>query len=345
MNSIDLLSLHYRESRRSEFKASEDLFFNQELKSWFVFRPELVIELLRDDERLIVPDAVANIRMLENRYKRQFPNLIFAVGAIPLLLNGQVHREIRRALAEIILEGRPRILAALPDLMNRHIRPLDEEDRPEWLLHRLSPLVADVFGLMCNCPVPLPFPKLVLTRLFDRFVSLAALGEAEKQLGQLREELVKTAPDVDEAHVVALLVLGRDSLLATLATALNAVLRDNLGRRFTDIEFPDFPPETGVAIADRIATADITAGSRIIAAGDRVRMYFQPISDMSSASKQALFGAGIHSCLGRPISLDVWRAMIETFRGFSSRVTAVACEFEPNNIFVMPQFLRTEHAR
>jgi hypothetical protein len=345
MTSVELLSLHYRDSRHAAFEAGEDILYNQELKSWFVFKPELVIDLLRDDERLIVPDTVANIKMLETRYKRQFPNLIFAVNAIPLLLNGQAHREIRRALAEIVSAGRPRTLAAMPELMARHIMPLDQETHPEWIAGRLSPLVAETFGLLCNCPVPLPFPKLALTRLFDRFVSLAALGEAEKQLGQLREKLAAAVPDVDEAHIVALLVLGRDSLLGTLATSLHRVFHENPGKRFADIEFPDFPPETGVAIAERVATADIAVGARTIAAGDRVRMYFQPISDMSGANKQALFGAGAHSCLGRPISLDVWRAMIETIRGFSSRMTSVACELEPNNIFVIPQYLRTEHAR
>lgn len=342
---MDLLSLHYRPSRHDDFKVVDEIFFNEELKSWFVFKPELVIDLLRDDERLVMPDTVANIRMLESRYRRQFPNLGFAASCIPLLLNGQVHREIRRGLADLISRGRPRIMAALPELMARHIEPLDRQANPEWLSAGLSPLVGDVFGLMCNCPEPLPFPKLALTRLFDRFVSLAALGEAEKQLGQLRQRLAETAPDVDQAQAVALLVLGRDSLLGTLASTLHTVLSQNQGRRFADIAFPDFPPDTGVAVAERIATADIAVGARTIAAGERVRMYFQPISDTGSANKQALFGAGAHSCLGRPISLDVWRAMIESFKAFSSQVISVACEFEANNIFVMPHYLRTEHGR
>ncbi|HTN97194.1 MAG TPA: hypothetical protein VL101_09455, partial [Nordella sp.] len=64
---MDLLSLHYRPSRHDDFKVVEDIFFNEELKSWLVFKPELVIDLLRDDERLAMPDTVANIRMLESR--------------------------------------------------------------------------------------------------------------------------------------------------------------------------------------------------------------------------------------------------------------------------------------
>jgi hypothetical protein len=344
-SSVDLLSLHFRESRRAEFKAGEEIFFNQELKSWFVFKPELVIDLLRDDERLLAPESVANIKMLEARYKRQFPNLIYAMNCIPLLLNGQVHHEVRRSLAEIISGGRSRVLAALPDLMNRHLAPLDQEDNAEWVSARLSALAGEVLSLTCNCPHPLPYPKLVLTRMFDRFVSLSALGEAEKHLSELRRTLTETVPGLNQGHVVALLVLGRDSILSTLATALHEILRVNQGRRFADIEFPDFPPETGVAVAERVATAEITVGTQTIAAGDRVRMYFQPISDMGSTNKQVLFGAGVHSCLGRPISLDVWRAMIETLKGFSSRLVSVACEYESNTMFVIPHYLRTEHTR
>jgi hypothetical protein len=69
-------------------------------------------------------------------------------------------------------------------------------------------------------------------------------------------------------------------------------------------------------------------------------MFFQPMSSADrTVARQNLFGAGVHSCIGRPISLDIWRAMIKTLNCFSGLLTSVSCEFEPNTVFV----LKIEH--
>ena len=348
MHSYDLLSLHTDDQRQQKFKDAPDIFFNQKLNQWIVFKPELVIELLRDN-RLLVPQIITSIEGLEARYRRKFPNLLFVARWTPLLMEGPVHRDIRRGLADMMTEGRARTTAALPDLMQRYVQPLGEKDHAEWMDACLVPLVKDLFCHMCNCPVSVPFPKLVLSRIFDRFVSLAALDAIEEQVALLRQEIRKRSGTADEdleGAKVALFILGRDSLLGTLATSLLFILRQNLDRPFADIEFPDYVPETGVAIAERVAEQDLTVASVTIAAGQRVRLFFQPMSDASSTvGKQNLFGTGAHSCLGRPISLDVWRALCKTIRSFPQRLSSIACDYETNNIFVVPRHLRTEQSR
>jgi hypothetical protein len=342
MRSMDILSLHNHPSRFDRFKASPGIFFSDELRQWIVFEPKLVVELLRD-ERLVVPNVLKALDKLENRYKRTYSNLRFAAHCIPLLLEGQIHREVRRGLTDLVTDGRVRTTAALPGLMSRYVQPMEKQTSAEWIETTFAPLANAIFCHMCNCPTDLPFPRLVLTRLFDRFVSLAAINAAEEQIGHLRAELEAKAPDLHSAQIVALMIIGRDSLVGTLASSLYSIVEKNLHRRFTEIPFPDFPPETGVAIAERTAVSDIKVGSLTISAGASVRMFFQPMSSADSlVSRLNLFGAGVHSCIGRPISLDVWRALISTLSQFKCRVTSVACEFESNNIFVVPRYLRTE---
>jgi hypothetical protein len=338
---MHLLSLHYSESRHTEFPAAKHLFYDQGVRSWISFDPETVVDLLRD-ERLIAPDTIGAIERLEARYKKQFPNLILAARAIPLLLNGQAHQEMRRRIAEFITEGRARTVAALPKIMKRYVEPLNGERQIEWISACIEPVVAEIGSLLCNSPDPVPYPKLAITRLFDRFASLSALSEADKQIAELRQHLGRSTPDIDPGIAIAILVLGRDSLTCTLATSLHSVLSRNLNRRFADMEFPDYPPETGVAVAERIASQAIALGAETIAAGDKVRLYFQPISGAgSTVNRQLLFGTGAHSCLGRHVSLDTWNLMTQTLRGFSGTVTSVAAEFEPNTMFIMPRYLQT----
>lgn len=85
MDSFDLLSLHTDELRYEKFKNAADIFFNQKLNEWVVFKLELVVELLQD-ERLVVPEIVEAIKRLEIRFKKQFPNLLFA-GALHSLVD------------------------------------------------------------------------------------------------------------------------------------------------------------------------------------------------------------------------------------------------------------------
>ena len=340
---MELLSLHYSEERHGEFKDSRKLFFSPELRSWISFDPEFVLEILRD-ERLVVPNTLQAVERLEQHFKKPFPNLIFAARCIPLLVEGSVHRDIRRRLAEFLSEGRTRMNAALPQLKEQYLEPLNGQRRVEWIKGCLAPLVADVFRHLCGFPTPLPFPSLVISRVFDRFASLAVYKEVEQQVGALRERIVQDLPHLDEQTVFAVLVLGRDATLGTLATSLATILRENLGRPLADVNFPDYPPETGVAIAERFAAETIRVDDVTIAAGDRIRLYYQPISaEGSTIHRQNLFGSGPHSCLGRPISLDLWRALTQKLRQFSGRVTSVDVEFEPNTVFVVPRYLQTGH--
>lgn len=339
---MDLLSLHHSESRYEEFPSAPKLFFSQELQCWVCFDPELVVAFLRD-ERLVVTDIVEPIRKREIRFKRQFPNVLYAAQGIPLLMEGTVHREIRRNLAELVIEGRSRVVAALPMLMERHVKPLAGRSEVEWVSACLAPLVGDLFCRLCNTPEAMPYPVLTITRLFDRFASLTALTEADRQIDELRQSLARDAPQADPAMTIALFVVGRDSLLGTLASSLYSIFRRNLDRRFADIEFPDYPPETGVAVSERLAAEAVPVGSQTIAAGDRLRLYYQPISGAeSTVNKHALFGTGAHSCLGRQVSLDAWLALTGMLKGFTGVLTSASCEFEANNLFAMPRYLRTE---
>jgi cytochrome P450 len=339
---MELLSLHISEERHARFQ-DRNLFYSPQLRCWISFDPEVVLDLLRD-KRLVVPDALEAIKRLEAHFNRPFPNLTFAARCIPLLVEGSIHREIRRRLAEFLTEGRVRTTAALPRLMEQYVEPLNGRRQVEWIRGCMAPMVADMFSRMCDFPAPLPFPTLVITRVFDRFASLAAFEEAEKQAAALRERIAKDVPHLDEETLFAALVLGRDPTLGTLGTSLLSILRRNLDRPLATIDFPDYPPETGVGIAERIATEAIAVDGETIAAGDRVRLYYQPISaEGSTVHRQNLFGAGAHSCLGRPIALDLWRALTRTLRRFSGRVTSVDVEFEPSTLFVVPRRLETGH--
>ena len=108
---------------------------------------------------------------------------------------------------------------------------------------------------------------------------------------------------------LALVIVGKDSPLGTLGERLHRVLADNSGRRLEDIDYPELPPETGVPFIERLVVSPFRYSECNFRCGDRVRIFLQSFAYAAEAARTNYFGAGAHTCLGRRLSLQVWKAV------------------------------------
>ena len=342
---MNYLTLHRQADRRAlfELRRNASIFYDDTIRCHVVTSPRQVLDLLRQPE-LVCQDISASVSAVTQRFGIELPNFAYAARIMPLLMDGPDHESMRRRMAAFLAGRRTAIVACLPALVEQHFRPLREANEIDLADACLLPFVRDLFGEMIGANRPIAFERIAITRIFDRYIGLGTIRMIERELADLRAGVAGACAAAvaggDEDMILALLVLGRDSLLATLASSLHAVLAAHSGERLDAIDFPDFPPETGVAIAERLARRSFYYEGTHFSPDDRVRLYLQSLNyDASPAMQKFIFGAGPHSCLGRHISLDVWPAITGRLKLSPRIVSGIECSYSDNQIFVMPERL------
>jgi hypothetical protein len=112
-----------------------------------------------------------------------------------------------------------------------------------------------------------------------------------------------------------------DALTGSMGESLHQLFRQNPGVPLTKIDFPTVPNETGVAFAERIVEQPFDFDGTSFRLGDRIRIMLQSFAYSSdAATRTRMFGAGLHTCLGRQLSLELWSALARRLSQIRARV-------------------------
>jgi len=313
-------------------------FYDERLKLWVVLDHEQVSELLLDG-RLVAPDLDAALQTVERHYGVALPNLRWAAGELPLVLNGERHARVRGDIAKLLSRER-KSSGAWRQPVSQIVRSaFAAAGTIEAVTDLLLPIVNVVFDALTQ--VDAAFAPLTLTRVFDHYASYRHLMAAETGIATLRERLTAAGiPDEAIGTHVATIVLGRDSLLASLSEALIDLAVASRGRRLDQPAAKAPRLFGGVAVGERLVEEAFVFRSAPFAAGQRVRLYFQGYGYREAETERlAMFGAGKHSCLGRALALEVWALLATEIRGVPLTVQSVAFEYVRNSMFTMPKLI------
>jgi hypothetical protein len=339
---VSHLCLHLEAKRKEILGALSErpIPYDAVLRSWIVTNPFDAVELLRNSS-FRVAEIQPALELIQRKYSIELPNVTFAASVLPLLLEGDAHATMRRKIAGFLTARRTIISKNVSSLVEACFHKLHESSDVEIVEEILTPLVVTLSAEIVGTGQPLPFTRLLLVQLFDRFVSISKLKQIEAELGKIRNIIQASVCPEDEGLVLTLLIMGRDPLLASLAEALRHVFQRNLGQRLDSVTYPDFPPETGVPVAERIAQTDLAHNGTCLSGGDRIRVYLQSLSYSGAKAHPGLiFGVGAHSCLGRSMSLELWSAITRKLATIPRAIDVVESSYVESNIMVMPQNLR-----
>jgi cytochrome P450 len=115
-----------------------------------------------------------------------------------------------------------------------------------------------------------------------------------------------------------------DALTGSMGESLHQLFRQNPGVPLTKIDFPTVPNETGVAFAERIVEQPFDFDGTSFRLGDRIRIMLQSFAYSSdAATRTRMFGAGLHTCLGRQLSLELWSALARRLSQIRARVDII----------------------
>jgi hypothetical protein len=187
-----------------------------------------------------------------------------------------------------------------------------------------------------------------VSAVFDKTNSITKRRKIAAEMAKLREliacHLGSEATEEDVGLRLALLVLGRDPLIGSLGESLYRLLATNSGRCLLDISYPDLPPETGVPVTERLVVSPFKLGGCDFAVGDRVRIFLQSLAYVKEPRTQInFFGSGAHSCLGRSVSIGIWKAITELLSEVPLRATVLSYAVrESDYIFTFPEHLEVE---
>ncbi len=317
---MDFVTLHRSDQRHAFFHEHQaaSFFYAEAIQSWVLTSAaDIKAVLSLPNTRAGTADAPAAYERLARDRGRPFPNIQLALSHIPLCWEGDEHTRLRRALADFLVSRRVQMAGRATEMARGLAQGFDGRTEVDLVQAFVDPLVGSFLGELLQIELEDWSPILGTTAIFDRMIGLRRRREIDDQLGTIRQairsSLGEDPPEAEVGRRVALFILGTDVTRAALAESLYQLLLTNPGSRLSDLPYPAVPNETGVPIVERIVEEPFEYRGHLFSRGERIRAFMQSLAYSDNApDRLRMFGIGPHSCLGRQVSLDLWKAITET---------------------------------
>ncbi len=264
---------------------------------------------------------------------------LFALNHLPLAVSRPRHPEVRRNIASLIADQTPALRPALPALVIDRLAALTRPGTVDAIDAIVAPLVSDTISLLSGIVVA-PDEASEVSRIFSQKAGPARRLRIEAELRDLIARIEAGFPLATPEEVglrLSLVILGRDALMGLLGTSLHAVISSAADRPLSEATFPELPPCTGVPYIDRVAQEPCTVEGTTLRAGDSIRARLDSLEAASDPARRlGFFGAGAHLCLGRSISLDLWREIGRCFGTIDARARVADYALRKDDVFAFP---------
>jgi cytochrome P450 len=331
-----MLKIQQRPDKASAYRGFDRIHWDEKLRSWCVFDSDLIIGIMKSPNFAAVNYAEEYAK-LESRTHTSWSALIDVLRIVPLANEGERHTQLRRAFAQLISAQSPSAKIAVRQFMAVAVPPVFQATKTAELMQDLLRPISDkVFAELLGAmpPPPADSAEMSASQIFDRHLSLNRRKLVQAEVSRIADwfahhkDELKTSPDV----ATALLIVGHDSLIGSLASSLVAILSDRPGIPLSDHHYPDALPRTGVPYVERVVTTNCRFDDVDFLAGDRVRLFLDAYPARENATGQApYFGSGRHLCVGKDLSQEVWRDLCAELAKLAVRVSVRQVQFRPHD--------------
>jgi cytochrome P450 len=273
---------------------------------------EVAAEAMRRTD-FIIPDHRALVDDIKRRYQRPFEYLSKTMDILPVFLEGERHAAIRKLLGQFLSTKLRELEPRLPGIVRGHLDSLPRTGNVDLVSQLLVPFTAEVFSELAEREVTDQVMEMTLGRIFEATQTVSSLSRLDNWFERLFSFLDAGTPG-DERFICQLccLVFGVDNVLSTLAENMVAAFQQADGAN--PARLPAYPVETMVSVTHRKAIAPTTIAGHPVQASDLIRIHIEPFGySADKSANAALFGAGRHACVGKQISLSIWRHLSEQF--------------------------------
>ncbi len=305
-----------RADRGKIYANGEGLWWSRQLKRWIVTDGELISNILRDANFRSHNYDIGAIEKhfgVDLRHSREVTKLF------PLAFEGERHRFLRKKFsAEIAANTEAALQVFQHEVKTRANGLLAPGNRFCAMNTLLRPATRKALLVMAGLGSK-EFEGVETTpALFDDTITLRRRIALNALIGTFFDSLPGMAEE-ERYFRIALVVLGANTLLGSLANSLAATLSRNEGVRLADITWDADFSETGLAVIEKVAGSDTVLRGAEIKAGDRLRIFLDATgfdSGHGPAFSDLYFAVGPHRCPGMSISRRTWRILTGELAAF-----------------------------
>lgn len=261
---------------------------------------------------------------------------------IPMILRGTSHQESRKRLAVLISQGARRARevtqASLPVMIADLLTPGERDVMQGFVNPFVDKIVTAMVGLELQFAA-----DTLISQVFSRNVGVSKRRRVNAELNALRTQIETEMPHLSETEVgdrLALCILGTDTLRGTLGCSLHEIFSQGSSHNFDPLT-ADYPSRTAVPFIEREAIRPVDLEGEHYAAGTYFKAWLNAYeAEDSSKSRLALFGFGAHTCLGRKLSLEIWKTTTDALRQNPVSIEVLDYALRRDDVFHVPGTFR-----
>lgn len=336
--------IHSAEDRHAVFAGGAPGIWREDdlLRMWVVTDAGLVVRILRSPFTAI-SDLNEVLAAVKAKYGVELPNVDYACGVLPVLVQDDVHPTIRRSFATFLAGRLTELDTRLPGLVKSCLAPLACKGSVNIVAQVVNPLIQKIFSIFLKSDMPSEFLTIHVTEILSFKAMVSHLRNLDARIAKTLSYLQATTPDQEEiGWKFICLVFGVDSVAMMLAESLVTALRGT-DPACSAARLPEFPVETGVPVSHRRAKTDFEIDGHKFAAGDLLRLQMQSLGYSQLAeNRKFIFGAGAHSCLGKQVSLRIWEAFRREFNALNVKARVVDYRLTPSHYIIFHDSVQVE---
>lgn len=341
-----MLTLHHQPDKRQRYSELRPYGFDPNLKVLCVYDKELIAAIFRSQDFRVNPFA-DHYRAIAERTGIDLKASIDTLDHIPFSKEGEEHQRLRGAMTALVSADTREHIVGMEAFISDLVGKLFVAGNEIELVQQLArPVFYELFSRWLKVDEREFLTESNISQVFDGAMSLNRRKTVNRNLHELtcafaeRRDVLPTTPEL----AVAMNVLGNDALMGSMVLSTWHLLEQHQGAKLSEIEFPPNLPATGVPFIERIANRDIEIGGMRVAKDEKVRLMIDATSRQVTGEEADLFfGKGRHLCIGKPMTLIVWRSFAKAVTALPLRFTLGEMRLRSGDYaFTYPEFARLD---